>query len=158
MKFTLVKDLRGNTILRPLLSGLLIFTILYLSADIILKKDHIGISYQTLSNTLYGNEDEFIEPVSFHFILELSHSDIFFMMMTLLSLSAIFSRLCKIDRFRSILIHTTMLSAILNIITLFLAYFLNPFFIYTWILCFWLWHIGAFLISFISLFHLLKKA
>ncbi len=144
--------------LRPLLSGLLIFTLFYLSADVILKKDHIGITFETLSSTLYGNEDEFIEPVNFHFLLELSHSDIFFMMMTLLTLSAIFSRLCKLDKTRLILINITMISAILNIATLFLAYFINSFFIYLWIASFWLWHLGASTMSLISLFHLIKKA
>lgn len=160
MKFTLVKDLRGNTLLRPLLGGLLVFILLFLSADIILKNDHIGLTIQTLSTTLYGNEEEYIEPVTFHFILELLHSDIFFMMMTLLTLGAIFSRLCEKNRLRILIINITMASALLDVLFLFGAYFFGPLFIPLWIGVFWIWHVGAFIMSLLSLFHLFapKKA
>jgi len=72
--------------MRPLLGGLLLFILLFLTADIMLKDDHIGLTPTHLTQTLFGNEEEYIEPVTEHFLLELIHSDIFFIMMTLLNL------------------------------------------------------------------------
>ncbi|HFU74531.1 MAG TPA: hypothetical protein ENK65_03155 [Helicobacteraceae bacterium] len=160
MKFTLVKDLRGNALLRPLLGGLLSFIILFLSADIILKNDHIGLTSATLSATLYGDEENYVEPVSFHFILELLHSDIFFMMMVLLTLSAIYSRLCEKNTIRMVLINLTMIAAIADVALLLFAYFQGPLFMLPWIISFWVWHLGAMSMAFASLLHLfiLKKA
>lgn len=154
MKFTLVKDLRGNTLLRPLLGGLLFFILLFLSADIVLKNDHIGLSVTALSATLYGDEAQYLEPVTFHFILELLHSDIFFMMMTLLTLSAIYARLCAKHRLRLIMINITMLGALFDIVLLMCAYFLGSIYIPLWLASFWLWHAGALFMAIVSLWNL----
>ncbi|MGB6020221.1 MAG: hypothetical protein WBF77_11575, partial [Sulfurimonadaceae bacterium] len=95
MKFTLVKDVKNDTLMRPLLGGLLLFILLFVSADILLRSDHIGLTPSALAQTLFGNEEEYIEPVTEHFLLEMIHSDIFFIMMTLLTLSAVYARLCQ---------------------------------------------------------------
>lgn len=159
MKFTLVKDLKGNALLRPLLGGLVSFIIFFLFADVILKNDHIGLTTSTLSATLYGDEENYIEPVTFHFILELLHSDIFFMMMILLTLSAIYSRLCEKHKVRLILINLTMVAALFDVVLLLAAYFWGEVLLPFWIAAFWVWHLGALTMAIISLLHLfvLKK-
>jgi hypothetical protein len=154
MKFTLVKDVKHDSLMRPLLGGLLLFILLFLSADIFLKNDHIGLTPSALSQTLFGNEEAFVEPASEHFLLELIHSDIFFMMMTLLTLSAVYARLCQNQRLRLININLTMVSALLSILFLPLAYYLSPLFITPWIASFYAWHLMALMMTLASLFYL----
>jgi len=154
MKFTLVKDIKGDTLMRPILGGLLLFILLFLSADILLKNDHIGLTQTTLSQTLFGNEEEYIEPVTEHFLLELMHSDIFFMMMTLLTLSAVYARLCQNKAIRIVNINATMISALLTVLFLPLAYYLSAHFILPYIIAFYSWHILALFMTIASLYYL----
>ncbi|MGB5964117.1 MAG: hypothetical protein WBG65_01120 [Sulfurimonadaceae bacterium] len=154
MKFTLVKDVKNDTLMRPLLGGLLLFILLFVSADILLRSDHIGLTPSALAQTLFGNEEEYIEPVTEHFLLEMIHSDIFFIMMTLLTLSAVYARLCQNQRLRLININITMITALLAIIFLPMAYYLSPLFITPWIVSFYTWHIMAIAMSIASLYYL----
>lgn len=154
MKFTLVKDVKGDSLMRPLLGGLLLFIFLFLSADIFLKDDHIGLTESTLSKTLYGNEEEFIEPASEHFLLELMHSDIFFMMMTLLTLSAVYARLCQNSTLRLVNINATMIAALATVILLPMAYYVSADFVLPYIITFYAWHILALIMTLASLFYL----
>ncbi len=140
--------------MRPLLGGLLLFILLFLSADIMLKNDHIGLTPTHLSQTLFGNEEEYIEPVTEHFLLELMHSDIFFMMMTLLTLSTVYARLCQNKRLRPININITMITALLSTLFLPLAYYLSPLFITPYIISFYIWHIMAIAMAIASLYYL----
>jgi len=154
MKFTLVKDIKGDTLMRPILGGLLLFILLFLSADILLKNDHIGLTQTALTQTLFGNEEEYIEPVTEHFLLEIMHSDIFFMMMTLLTLSAVYARLCQNKTIRIVNINATMISALLTILFLPLAYYLSEYFILPYIIAFYSWHILALFMAIASLYYL----
>ena len=154
MKFTLIKDVKGDSLMRPLLSGLLLFILLFLSADILLKNDHIGLTQSHLAQTLFGNEEEYIEPVTEHFLLELMHSDIFFIMMTLLTLSAVYARLCQNKRLRLVNINITMIAALLSIVFLPLSYYLSPLFIMPCIISFLTWHFLAVIMTLASLFYL----
>jgi len=154
MKFTVIKDVKHDPLMRPLLGGLLLFILLFLGADIFLKDDHIGLTPSHLAQTLFGNEEEFIEPAGEQFLLELMHSDIFFMMMTLLTLSAVYARLCQNARLRLVNINLTMVSALLSIVLLPLAYYLSAHFILPYITAFYLWHILALMMTLSSLFYL----
>jgi hypothetical protein len=154
MRFTLVKDLRSDTLMRPLLSSLLLFAGTFLVADIFLKRDHIGLDRQTLSDTLYGNEEEFIDPVSEHVLLELLHSDIFFMMMTLLTLSAVYARLCPVKRVAVVVINIAMVAAMADIVLLALAYYKGSTYLLPWLSAFWTWHVAALFMTLASLLYL----
>ncbi|MDA3946373.1 MAG: hypothetical protein PF439_06810 [Helicobacteraceae bacterium] len=154
MRFTLVKDIKNDTLMRPLLGGLLLFILLFVSADILLKSDHIGLTESKLTQTLFGNEEEYIEAVNEHFLLELIHSDIFFMMMTLLTLSAVYARLCQNRSLRIININVTMIAALLTIILLPSAYYVSAHFVLPYIVVFYIWHIMAFMMTLASLFYL----
>lgn len=154
MKFTLVKDIKGDTLMRPLLGGLLLFMLLFLSADILLKNDHIGLTPAHLSQTLFGNEEEYIEPATEHFMLELMHSDIFFMMMTLLTLSTVYARLCQNKTIRIVNINATMISALFTVLFLPLAYYFSARFVLPYIIAFYSWHILALFMVMASLYYL----
>ncbi len=140
--------------MRPLLGGLLLFILLFLSADIVLKNDHIGLTPTHLAQTLFGNEEEYVEPATEHFLLELMHSDIFFIMMTLLTLSAVYARLCQNKKLRLININITMTAALLSIIFLPLAYYLSAYFILPFIISFYTWHLMALMMTLVSLYYL----
>ncbi len=154
MRFTLVKELRTDPLMRPLLNGVLIFIVAFLFVDIFLKYERTGIDVATISNTLYGNEEEFADPISEQFFLELLHAEIFFIMMTLLTLSAIYARLAPIKRRMLIVINVISLAAISEVVMFVLAYYVGSLFIYIWIVSFWTWHIGAIFVSTLSLFYL----
>ena len=140
--------------MRPLLGGLLLFILLFLSADILLKNDNIGLTPSHLSQTLFGDEEAYIEPATEHFLLELMHSDIFFMMMTLLTLSAVYARLCQNTSIRVVNINATMISALLTIIFLPFAYYVSSLFILPYIITFYTWHILALFMAVASLYYL----
>lgn len=140
--------------MRPLLGGLLSFILLFLTADIFLKSDHIGLTPTHLTQTLFGNEEEYIEPISEHFLLELMHSDIFFMMMTLLTLSSVYARLCQNPKIRMVNINAVMIAALLTTLFLPLAYYLSAQFILPYIIAFYSWHILALFMSVASLYYL----
>ena len=140
--------------MRPLLGGLLLFLILFLSADVLLKNDHIGLTPSHLSQTLFGNEEEYIEPITEHFLLELMHSDIFFMMMTLLTLSAVYARLCQNSTIRIVNINAVMISALLTVLLLPLTYYVSALFILPYIIAFYSWHILALFMAIASLYYL----
>jgi len=154
MRFTLVKDLRSDALMRPLLNGLLLFSGTFLVADIFLKRDHIGLDRAALSATLYGNEAEFTEPVSEHFVLELLHSDIFFMMMTLLTLSAVYARLCPLKRIAAVVINIGMIAALADVVLLALAYYRGSAYLLPWLGAFWTWHGTALFMAAASLLYL----
>ena len=154
MKFTLVKDIKGDSLMRPLLGGLLLFMLLFLSADVLLKNEHIGLTPTQLSQTLFGDEEAYIEPATEQFMLELMHSDIFFMMMTLLTLSAVYARLCQNRTIRIVNINATMISALLTVLFLPLAYYLSAWFVLPYIIAFYSWHILALFMTMASLYYL----
>ena len=140
--------------MRPLLSGLLLFILLFLMADVLLKNKLIGLTPSHLSQTLFGNEAEYVEPATEHFLLELLHGDIFFMMMTLLTLSAIYARLCQNSSLRMVNINAMMISALLTLFFLPLAYYLSAHFVMPYIIAFYSWHILALFMAIASLYYL----
>ncbi|MEN8147615.1 MAG: hypothetical protein ABFR02_08345 [Campylobacterota bacterium] len=154
MRFTLIKDVKHDALMRPLLGGLLLFILLFLSADIALRSGHIGLTPSALSQTLFGDEEAFIEPVTEHFLLEMVHSDIFFIMMTLLTLSAVYARLCQNRSLRLININVTMTAALFSIVLLPSAYYLSPLFVMPWIISFFTWHFLAIMMTLASLYYL----
>ena len=154
MRFMLVKDLRSDTLMRPLLGGLLLFIALFLLGDVLLKREFIGLDTATVSATLSGDEAAFVEPLSPFSLLEHLHTDIFFIMMTLLTLSAVCARLCRRKRLATVAVHLVMLSALGAVVFLALAYFIGAFFILPWLASFWLWHALALFMAVASLLRL----
>jgi len=154
MRFTLIKDIKQDKMMKPILNGLLLFLLFYLIADIFVKSANFGISIETIMTTLFGNEEEYIDPITTAVLLEFWHGEIFYSMMILLTLSTIFIRVCKSYKLRLILLNTLMLSALLSLIALPLAYFVSSFFVYIYLYTFFLWHISAIYIAIHSLIKL----
>ena len=144
--------------MKPILNGLLLFTFVYLISDFFVSYHSFGLFSEQLKNTLFGNMDEFIDPISKGSLLEHLHTQIFFMMMILLTLSAVFARLCSKKSYMLILINTLMLSAILSLITLGLTYFFAPQLLNLYIISYFTWHITALLMIIISLWNLNRVA
>lgn len=154
MRFTLIKDLKKDTTMKPILVGLLLFTLLYLISDIFVKESSFGISIDTVNTSLFGNEEEFIDPLSKSSFLEFWHMQIFFMMMILLTLSAVFVRL--VSKAKLLLLNLLMISALLSLVSLFGAFFLSGAFVQIYVVTFFAWHIFAIymiLASLWSLYH-----
>ena len=124
-----------------ILKGFLLFILLYLISDISVKYYSFGISIDAISTTLFGNEEEFIDPITKSSFLEFWHTEIFFMMMILLTLSAIFIRLA--NKSKIAMTNILMISAIISLVSLPMSYFVSSDFIYIYLLTFFIWHLSA---------------
>lgn len=152
MKFTLVKDLRADPIMKPIIGMLLLFFLLYLIADFFVKHFSFGIFFETVQNTLYGNTEEFLEPIDYAVFLEFWHTEIFFTMFIVFLLSTVFIRLFNTQKTFVWILNSFMLSAIFSLIFLPLSYFFHlNFLIYGFLFTFWCWHLIAIWISILCL-------
>ncbi len=154
MKFTLNNDHQASRLMNTLLSGLMVFILLFLVTDLIVKTYHYGFTTDAIATMLYGNEEEFIEPLPFASLLEGVHADIFFAMMTLLTLGAVYGRTGRSKRLRIILVNLMMLTALTAMIAPVLAYVHSAFWITVWIITAVSWHAIAMLVALIALWRL----
>lgn len=152
MKFTLIKNLQKDSAMSLILKGFLIFILLYLISNILVMNSSFGISVDSINSTLFGNEDEYVDPITESAFLEFWHTEIFFIMMILFTLNAVFIRVAK--RSRIILTNVLMISAITSLISLALAYYVSDFFINIYVYTFFIWHIMAAYISLYSFWKL----
>ena len=128
--------------------------LVYFIADILVVHATLGLVSQDIKVTLFGNTEEFIDPMDKSVFLEYIHGQIFFIMMTLITLSTIYARLCSIKRYSIVIINILMLSALLTLISLALAYFYLPVLINVYMLAYFIWHITAFTMALHSLWNL----
>ena len=154
MRFTLIKDIKQDQTMKPILNGLLIFTLAYLIFDVLVSSSSLGLFFSELNTTLFGNEEEFIDPLSEVLFLEYIHAQIFFMMMILLTLSAVFARVSNKKPYSLLFINITMITGISTLGTLILGYYSNAIFLHIYLLCFSLWHLGAIAMTLYSLWGL----
>ncbi len=154
MRFTLIKDLKQDITMKPLLNGLLVFMLMYLIADIFVVDATLCLIVEDIKMTLFGNIDEYIDPIDKAVFLEYIHGEIFFMMMILLTLSTVYARLCSIKNYSIIIINILMLSALLALISLAISYFYAPSFLSVYVLSYFIWHITAFIMALHSLWNL----
>ena len=141
--------------MKPLLNGLLLFIFLYIIFDVFVKSHTMGISPSAVSTTLFGNADEFVDPINKSVFLEFVHMQIFFLMMILLTLSAVYLRLLHQKRKNTLLVlNILMLSALLSPVALVTAYFYSAEFIGIYLFAFFSWHTVAFYMTLSSLWEL----
>lgn len=140
--------------MNPIISGLLLFTLLYLTVDILVKANTFGLFSSTISSTLFGNEEEFIEPLSNASFLEFIHTEIFFIMMILLTLSAIYARVSHKKSFSLWIINALLLTSLVSLMTLALSYYFSPLLLNLYVITFFIWHILAFYMASYSLWSL----
>jgi len=141
LRFTLIKNVKQDKMMRPLLNGLLFFMLLYIPFDIFVKSHTIGLSTTAIATTLFGNADEFLDPMNKSVFLEFIHTEVFFLMMILLTLSAVYIRLLHKKSATLILtINLLMGFALLTPIALTSAYFYSTEFVSIYIVSFFVWH------------------
>ncbi len=128
--------------------------LMYLIADIFVIDTTLGLLVEDIKMTLFGNIDEYIDPIDKSVFLEYIHGEIFFMMMILLTLSTVYARLCSIKNYSIIIINILMLSALLALISLAISYFYAPSFLSVYVLSYFIWHITAFIMALHSLWNL----
>jgi len=154
MRFTLIKDLQKERAMVMSINILLLFTLLYLVSDIVVKAENFGITLSTLHTTLFGNTDEFIDPITRAAFLEHLHGEIFFMMMILLTLSAVFVRVSKKNSFSLWVVNLNLISVLLSLIALAVGYFYLRSFLAMYLATFFSWHILSFFMSLYALWRL----
>jgi len=151
LRFTLVKDIKKDKVMRPVLGALLFFALLYLIADILVKQSSFGITPTAISATLFGDEEQFLEALSQASFLEFWHTEIFFSMMLLFTMSAVYLRLYEASKKAMLLVHLLFISALLALFALFLAYFIHPAFVNVYSFSFMVWHLNAIIVSILAL-------
>ena len=156
MKFTLIKNIQKDSSMSLILKGFLVFILLYLISNILVMNSSFGISVDSINTTLFGNEDEYIDPITEASFLEFWHTEIFFIMMILLTLNAIFIRVAK--KSRIIITNLLMISAISSLIALPLAYYVSDYFVNVYLLGFFSWHAIAIYVVFYSFWKLNAKS
>ena len=156
MKFTLINNIQKDSAMSLILKGFLVFILLYLVSDILVMNSSFGISVETINTTLFGNEEEYIDPINEASFLEFWHTQIFFIMMILLTLNAIFIRVAK--RSRVIITNILMISAITSLISLPLAFYMSNFFINIYVITYFIWHLMAIYMIFYSFWKLNAKS
>lgn len=152
MKFTVIKNLQKDSAMSLILKGFLFFILLYVVSDIFVMKSSFGISADAVSSTLFGSEEAYIDPINEASFLEFWHTQIFFIMMILLTLSAVFIRVAK--RSRNIITNALMISALISLISLPLAFYTSKFFIDIYVMGYFLWHLVAIYMIFYSFWKL----
>lgn len=156
MKFTLINNIQKDEAMSLILKGFLVFILLYLISDMLVMNSNFGISIESVNTTLFGDEDEYIDPLNEAAFLEFWHTQIFFIMMILLTLNTIFIRVAK--RSRNTLTNLLMISALASLIFLPLAFYISASFVALYIITFFIWHIMAIYMIFYSFWKLNAKS
>ncbi len=151
MKFTIIKDLNQDTMMKPILSGLFFFTLLYILSDFFVKYNSFGLFPHAIHLSLFGNEEEFLNPINEASFLEFWHVEIFFIMMIVFTLSTVYIRLSQASRSAIVVVNIIMLSAITSLISLVFSYYFSSNFINIYVVTFFTWHILALFSSLYSL-------
>ena len=156
MKFTLIDNIQNDKAMGLILKGFLVFIFLFLISDVLVMQSNFGISIESINYSLYGNEDEYLDPMNKAAFLEFWHTQIFFIMMILLTLNAIFIRIAK--KSRVIMTNLLMISAILSLVSLAFAFYLSSFFVAVYLFTYFTWHIVAVYMIFYSFWKLNAKS
>jgi hypothetical protein len=157
MKFLVTKDLAHSTLLTYLMGSVVFAILLYLGFDIVLHAYVIGLDMQSASVTLFGDIENFVEPILIDSLLLQVHIDLFMTLFALLILSSIYIRLYSDNTMTKWVVHLLFLTGMLAPVSLILAYFISASLTAMWLICFVLWHILAAIVAFMILKKLLFK-
>ncbi|CAA6816201.1 MAG: Unknown protein [uncultured Campylobacterales bacterium] len=78
MKFFISNDIRKNDTLKTVITLFLFCLVFYIGLDFYLKLEYFGFSIDELINTIRGDEEYFLDPVSFKDLVEMIHIHSFF--------------------------------------------------------------------------------
>ena len=157
MKFLVTKDLAHSTLLNYLIGSVVFTILLYLGLDLLLHAYSIGLDKYSLQVTLYGDAENFIEPILIDSLLLQVHIDLFMTLFSILILSSIYIRLYSSEAMTKWIVHLLFILGILAPVMLILAYFVGTFFAAMWLISFVLWHVLASIVGIMILKKLLFK-
>jgi len=141
MKFLVTKDLQHSTLLGNLMLGVNVALFFYLGLDVVLHGYVLGTNITEISTTLYGNIEEFVEPILIDSLLLQVHIDLFMSLFAIMIIASIYIRLFSASKLTKKLVHALFILGLFTPITLLSAYFSSVTFVYSWIASFILWHI-----------------
>ncbi|HEY9189892.1 MAG TPA: hypothetical protein VIM88_03420 [Sulfurovum sp.] len=157
MKFLVTKDLAHSTLLTYLMGSVVVAILLYLGLDTVLHAYVIGLDNQSASVTLFGDAENFVEPVLIDSLLLQVHIDLFMTLFALLILSSIYIRLYADKVMTKWMVHLLFIMGMLAPAALLLAYFVSASFVTFWLATFILWHVLAAIVAAMILKKLLFK-
>jgi len=157
MKFLVTKDLAHSSLISYLMSSVVFAILLYLGLDTILHAYVIGLDMDSISVTLFGDAENFVEPVLIDSLLLQVHIDLFMTLFAILILSSIYIRLYSSKVMTKWIVHLLFIMGILAPVTLLLAYFVSASFTAMWLISFLLWHVLACMVALMILKKLLFK-
>lgn len=141
MKFLVTKDLEHTTLLAKLMAGVSIALFCYLGLDVVLHGYVLGADATSITTTLYGNAEEFIEPILLDTLLLQVHIDLFMSLFSIMIIASIYIRLYSANVSTKWLVHTLFILGLLAPLGLLIAYFISVGFVYVWIGSFILGHL-----------------
>ena len=157
MKFLVTKDLAHSTLLTYLMSAVVFMLLLYIGFDAVLHAYVIGLDMHSVSVTLFGDAENFVEPVLIDSLLLQVHIDLFMTLFAILILSSIYIRLYSSKAMTKWIVHLLFIMGMLAPVTLILAYFVSALFTAMWLMSFILWHVLASFVAMMILKKLLFK-
>ncbi len=157
MKFLVSKDAVPTPLLRQLMTAVTVAILLYLVLDVVLHGYLIGLSPQVAAQTLYGNEEAFVEPILFESLLLQVHIDLFMALVSLLIVVSIYLRMKYKEKVRKGLLHALFMAALAAPLLLIAAYFSGSFWLYGWLGAFYLWHLLALFVGMVALKRLIAS-
>jgi hypothetical protein len=143
MKFLVTKDLAHSTLLSYLMGSVVFAILIYLGLDTVLHAYVIGLDMHSVSVTLFGDAENFVEPVLIDSLLLQVHIDLFMTLFALLILSSIYIRLYTDKVMTKWVVHLLFIMGMLAPVALLLAYFVSASFAAMWLISFIVWHVLA---------------
>ena len=129
--------------MRPMINFILAFILLFVIFAPVVQHTTIGLYESKVHTTFFGNEEEFLDPINGDYFLEYLHTQIFLVMMVMVTLSAIFVRVSRNTFFTKLILITSNSSALLFLISVTLGYYISPLFVPIYLLGYYLWFIGV---------------
>jgi len=157
MKFLVNKDLAHSRLLNYLMGSVVFAILLYLGLDLVLHAYVIGLDIHSISVTLFGDAENFVEPILIDSLLLQVHIDLFMTLFAILILASIYIRLYSSKVTTKWIVHLLFIMGMLAPVTLILAYFVSPLFTAMWLISFVLWHVLACMVAIMILKKLLSK-
>lgn len=143
MKFLVSKDLHSNKNFTLLLECYAVMLLLYFMGDLYYMAAFFGHTPLAISNTLRGNPDEYIEPLTLLSMLEHIHISLFLAILALFTTMAVLLRLKLRNTHKKLIIIISMTSLLLAYISLIGGYFISPVFAYSFMGFTVIWHLSG---------------
>jgi len=143
MKFLVTKEPAGTKLITSLMAGVVFFIILYLGFDVVIHAYVIGADIQSVTLTLVGDSENFIEPVLIDTLLLQVHIDLFVTLFALMILASIFIRFHERASITRWMVHLVFLLGMVTPMLLIVAYLGWIWLVPVWISAFVAWHLLA---------------